>query len=73
MPLSCVGRRKSELDTPVLLVDAAWSEPVRRASRNVARAEFTNSTNLNALDLVRHGAVVITEKALEQVITRASN
>ncbi len=57
----------------VLLVDAAWSEPVRRASRNVARAEFTNSTNLNALDLVRHGAVVITEKALEQVITRASN
>lgn len=57
----------------VLLVDAAWAEPVRRASRNVARAEFTNSTNLNALDLVRHGAVVITEKALEQVITRASN
>ena len=57
----------------VLLVDAAWTEPVRRASRNVARAEFTNSTNLNALDLVRHGAVVISEKALEQVITRASN
>ena len=57
----------------VLLVDAAWAEPVRRASRNVARAEFTNSTNLNALDLVRHGAVVISEKALEQVITRASN
>ena len=57
----------------VLLVDAAWTEPVRRASRNVARAEFTNSANLNALDLVRHGSVVISEKALEQVLARATN
>jgi ribosomal protein L4 len=46
---------------------------VRRASRNVARAEFTNSANLNALDLVRHGSVVISEKALEQVLARATN
>ena len=57
----------------VLLVDAAWAEPVRRASRNVARAEFTNSANLNALDLVRHGSVVISEKALELVLARAAN
>lgn len=57
----------------ILLVDAAWTEPVRRASRNVSRAAFTNSTNLNALDLVRHGNVVISEKALEQVIARAAN
>jgi large subunit ribosomal protein L4 len=57
----------------VLLVDAAWAEPVRRASRNVARAAFANSTNLNALDLVRHGNVVISEKALELVLARAAN
>ena len=57
----------------LLLVDATWSEPVRKASRNLARAKFSNSTNLNALDLVRHGQVVISEQALLQVITRASN
>jgi large subunit ribosomal protein L4 len=68
-------RKRSTKPLPVryLLVDAAWTEPVRRASRNVARAEFTNSANLNALDLVTHGAVVMTEKALEQVLARASN
>lgn len=57
----------------LLLVDAIWSEPVRKASRNIARAKFSNSTNLNALDLVRHGQVVITEQALLQVIARATN
>ena len=57
----------------LLLVDATWSEPVRKASRNIARAKFSNSTNLNALDLVRHGQVVITEQALLQVIARATN
>ena len=57
----------------LLLVDASWSEPVRKASRNIARAKFSNSTNLNALDLVRHGQVVITEQALLQVIARATN
>jgi large subunit ribosomal protein L4 len=57
----------------ILLVDASWSDPVRKASRNIARAKFSNSTNLNALDLVRHGQVVITEQALLQVIARATN
>jgi large subunit ribosomal protein L4 len=57
----------------VLLVDATWGEPVVRASRNVARANFTNATNLNALDLVRYGSVVISEQALTQVLTRATN
>lgn len=57
----------------VLLVDATWGAPVVRASRNVARANFTNATNLNALDLVRYGSVVITEQALTQVLTRATN
>ena len=68
-------RKRSTKPLPVryLLVDAAWTEPVRRASRNLARAEFTNSANLNALDLVTHGAVVISEQALEQVLARASN
>lgn len=57
----------------LLLVDATWSAPVRQASRNIARAQFSNATNLNALDLVRHGQVLITEQALQQVLTRASN
>jgi large subunit ribosomal protein L4 len=68
-------RKRSTKPRPlrVLLVDAAWAEPFRRASRNVSRASFTNSTNLNALDLVTHGNVVITEKALVQVLARAVN
>lgn len=70
------GKRKRSakpLPLRVLLVDAAWDDSFRLASRNVARANFTNSTNLNALDLVSYGNVVITEKALEQVLARAAN
>ncbi|MFM9147017.1 MAG: 50S ribosomal protein L4 [Verrucomicrobiota bacterium] len=57
----------------LLVVDSAWSEPVLRASRNVGRAVFSNSSNLNALDLVRTPRVLISESGLQKVLERAKN
>jgi large subunit ribosomal protein L4 len=57
----------------LLVVDSAWTEPVLRASRNIERAVFSNSSNLNALDLVRTPRVLITEAGLKQVLARAKN
>ncbi len=56
-----------------LVVDSAWSEPVLRASRNIGRAVFSNSSNLNALDLVRTPRVLISEAGLKKVLERTKN
>ena len=57
----------------LLVVDSAWSEPVLRASRNLERAIFSNSSNLNALDIVRTPRVLISEAGLQKVLERAKN
>ena len=57
----------------LLVVDSAWSDTVVRASRNVSRAIFSNSSNLNALDLVRTPRVLISEDGLKKVLERAKN
>jgi large subunit ribosomal protein L4 len=57
----------------LLVVDSAWTEPVLRASRNLERAVFSNSSNLNALDLVRTPRVLISEAGLKKVLERAKN
>jgi large subunit ribosomal protein L4 len=57
----------------LLVVDSAWSEPVLRASRNLERAVFSNSSNLNAFDLVRTPRVLITEAGLKKVLERTKN
>lgn len=57
----------------LLVVDSTWSEPVLRASRNLERAIFSNSSNLNALDLVRTPRVLISEEGLKKVLERAKN
>ena len=57
----------------LLVVDCSWSEPVLRASRNLERAIFSNSSNLNALDLVRTPRVLISEEGLKKVLERAKN
>ncbi|MEY3838014.1 MAG: hypothetical protein RL304_996 [Verrucomicrobiota bacterium] len=49
----------------LLVVDSAWSEPVR--------AIFSNSSNLNALDLVRTPRVLISEAGLKKVLERTKN
>ena len=57
----------------LLVVDSAWSDTIVRASRNVSRAVFSNSSNLNALDLVRTPRVLISEDGLKKVLERAKN
>jgi len=57
----------------LLVVDSAWSEPVLRASRNLERALFSNSSTLNALDLVRTPRVLISEAGLKKVLERTKN
>ncbi|MEO0039394.1 MAG: hypothetical protein RIS38_342 [Verrucomicrobiota bacterium] len=57
----------------LLVVDSAWSDTVVRASRNLSRAVFSNSSNLNALDLVRTPRILISEDGLKQVLERAKN
>jgi large subunit ribosomal protein L4 len=57
----------------LLVVDSAWTEPVLRASRNLERAIFSNSSNLNALDLVRTPRVLISEAGLKKVLERTKN
>ena len=57
----------------LLVVDSAWSDNVVRASRNVSRAVFSNSSNLNALDLVRTPRILISEDGLKKVLERAKN
>jgi large subunit ribosomal protein L4 len=57
----------------LLVVDSTWSEPVLRASRNLDRAVFSNSSNLNAFDLVRTPRVLITEAGLKKVLERTKN
>ena len=57
----------------LLVVDSAWSDNVVRASRNLSRAIFSNSSNLNALDLVRTPRILISEDGLNKVLERAKN
>ena len=57
----------------LLVVDSAWTDPVLRASRNLERAIFSNSSNLNALDLVRTPRVLISEAGLKKVLERTKN
>ncbi|MCX8487905.1 MAG: 50S ribosomal protein L4 [Opitutales bacterium] len=57
----------------LLVVDTAWSDNVVRASRNLSRAIFSNSSNLNALDLVRPPRILISEEGLNKVLERAKN
>jgi len=57
----------------LLVVDSAWSDNVVRASRNLSRAIFSNSSNLNALDLVRTPRILISVDGLNKVLERAKN
>lgn len=57
----------------LLVVDSSWTAPVLKASRNLERAIFSNSSNLNALDLVKTPRVLITLEGLTQVLERTKN
>ncbi|MDR2430511.1 MAG: 50S ribosomal protein L4 [Puniceicoccales bacterium] len=56
----------------VLLVDTAWADNSALAVRNIARVTPLEAATLNALDLVRHQQVIISEQGLQQILARAN-
>jgi large subunit ribosomal protein L4 len=57
-------------DGKVLIVDAPLSTDVRRASRNLARVTTQDADKLNTLDLCQYRKLILSEKALENVLVR---
>jgi large subunit ribosomal protein L4 len=56
----------------VLIVDAPFSTDAARAARNLQRVTLQDASKLNTLDLVAYSWIVISTKALEQIIARTT-
>lgn len=56
----------------VLLVDTTWADNSALAVRNIARVTPLEAATINALDLVRHQQVIISEQGLQQILARAN-
>lgn len=56
----------------VLIVDAPFTTDAQRAARNLGRVTLQNAAKLNTLDLVQYTGIVVSIKALEQIIARAN-
>ncbi|HET7536294.1 MAG TPA: 50S ribosomal protein L4 [Candidatus Didemnitutus sp.] len=56
----------------VLLVDAPFTAEASRAARNLDRVTLQEAAKLNTLDLVQYAKIVVSTKALEQIIARAN-
>ena len=56
----------------VLIVDAPFTTEAQRAARNLGRVTLQDASKLNTLDLVTYSWIVVSTKALEQIIARAN-
>lgn len=56
----------------VLVVDAPFTVEANRAARNIKRVTLQDASKLNTLDLVTYSWIVVSSKALEQIIARAN-
>ncbi|MBI2511579.1 MAG: 50S ribosomal protein L4 [Opitutae bacterium] len=56
----------------VLLVDAPFTAEASRAARNLDRVSTTEAAKLNTLDLVQYSKIVVSTKAIEAIIARAT-
>lgn len=56
----------------VLLVDAPFTAEAFRAARNLDRVTLQEAAKLNTLDLVQYSKIVVSTKAIEQLIARAN-
>jgi large subunit ribosomal protein L4 len=56
----------------VLIVDAPFTTEAQRAARNLDRVTLQDASKLNTLDLVAYSWIVVSSKALEQIIARAN-
>jgi large subunit ribosomal protein L4 len=56
----------------VLIVDAPFSKDANLAARNIKRVTLQEAAKLNTLDLVTYSTIVVSSKALDQIIARAN-
>jgi len=56
----------------VLIVDAPFTTEANRAARNLDRVTLQEAAKLNTLDLVQYSKIVVSTKALEQIIARTN-
>ncbi|HEY4248161.1 MAG TPA: 50S ribosomal protein L4 [Lacunisphaera sp.] len=56
----------------VLIVDDLFTTDASRAARNLARVTLQEASKLNTLDLVKYTWIVVSTKALEKIIVRAT-
>jgi large subunit ribosomal protein L4 len=56
----------------VLIVDDPFTNEATRAARNLARVTLQEASKLNTLDLVTYSWIVVSTKALEKIIARAT-
>jgi large subunit ribosomal protein L4 len=56
----------------VLLVDAPFAAITARASRNIARVSLQEAGKLNALDLAQYARIIVSTKAMEQILARVN-
>jgi large subunit ribosomal protein L4 len=56
----------------VLIVDAPFTSEANRAARNLDRVTLQEAAKLNTLDLVQYSKIVVSTKALEQIIARTN-
>jgi large subunit ribosomal protein L4 len=56
----------------VLIVDDPFTPEMRRAARNLNRITLQEAIKLNTLDLCQYRKIVVSIKALEKIIARAS-
>jgi len=54
----------------VLLVDDTFGDDFILAGRNISRANFCESSNLNALDIVKYETIIVSRKGLDTVLAR---
>ena len=56
----------------VLLVDAPFAAETARASRNIERVSLQEASKLNTLDLAQYAKIIVSSKALEQILARVN-
>lgn len=54
----------------LLVVDDAWADTVALAARNIEMVSLALARELNALDLAQYDRILMTERGIEQVLSR---
>jgi large subunit ribosomal protein L4 len=54
----------------VLVVDDSFGSPVLLSARNIERVALCDAAQVNAFDLIRYSAIVVSQKGLEKILSR---